>query len=70
MGAANTEELQFTEGTTNANILDDPLSSQSGTHPGQDSSTTLTPKHFQDDQCFAKKAEIRSDGVAKHVSWT
>lgn len=60
--------LEFTEGTTNANILDDPFPSQSGPLPGQYSSTIMTPKHFQDDQCFAKEAEIKRDGVAKHVS--
>ena len=35
---------------------------------GQCSSMTMTQTHLQDDHCFTKEDEGKSDGLAKHVS--
>ncbi len=59
MSAAGTEELQFIEGTMNANMYCDILKKQS-----------MIPIPFQqhNGRYLAKEAEGKRDGMAKHVS--
>ncbi len=73
MSAAGIGELQFIEGTMNANMYvtywSRAWSPPSGDWAaGQYSNMITTQTHLQDDHCLAKEAEGKGDGVAKHVS--
>ncbi len=65
--AAGTGELQFIEGTMNANMYCDILKQRLGRREVfQHDNDPKT--HLQDDHCLAKEAEGKDDGLAKHVS--
>ncbi len=73
MSAAGTGELQFIEGTMNANMYCDILK-QSMIHSLQRLGRRAVfqhdndpQTHLQDDHCLAKEAECKGDGLAKHV---
>ncbi len=73
MSAAGTGELQFIEGTMNANMYCDILKQSmipSLRRLGRRAvfQHDNDPKHLQDDHCLAKEAEGKGDGLAKHVS--
>ncbi len=74
MSAAGTGELQFIEGTMNANMYSDILKQSmipSLRRLGRRAvfQHDNDPKHTsQDDHCLAKEAEDKGDGLAKHVS--
>ncbi len=66
MGAASTGELQFIEGTMNANMYCDILK-QSMIPSLQRLGRRAVFQH-DNDHCLAKEAEGKSDGLAKQVS--
>ena len=74
MSAAGTGELQFIEGTMNANIYCDILKqSMIPSLQRLDRRVVFqhdnhTQTHLQDHHCLAKEAEGEGDGLAKHVS--
>ncbi len=73
MSAAGTGEIQFIEGTMNANMYCDILKRSripSLRRLGRRAvfQHDNDPKHLQDDHCLAKEAEGKGDGLAKHVS--
>ncbi len=67
MTAAGTGELQFIEGTMNANMYCDILKQKLGRRAvfQHDNDPIHTSKT---DHCLAKEAEGKGDGLAKHVS--
>ena len=67
MSAAGTGVLQFIEGTMNSNMYCDILK-QSIIPSLYSNMIKNTQTHLQDD-CLAKEAEGKGDGLAKHVSW-
>ncbi len=66
MSAAVTGELQFIEGTMNANMYCDILK-QSMIPSLQSLGHRAVFKHYND-HCLANEAEGKGDGLAKHVS--
>ncbi len=66
MGAAGTGELQFIEGTMNANMYCDILK-QSMIPSIQRLGSRAVLQH-DNNHCLAKDVEGKSDGLAKHVS--
>ncbi len=66
MSAAGTEELQFIEGTMNANMYCDILK-QSRIPSLQRLGRRVVFQH-DNDHCLAKEAEGKGNGLAKHVS--
>ncbi len=66
MSAAGTGELQFIEGTMNANMYCDKLK-QSMIPSLRSLGRRAVFKH-DNDHCPAKEAEGKGDGLAKHVS--
>ncbi len=65
MSAASTGELQFFEGTMNANMYCDILK-QSMTPSLRRLGRRAVFQH--NNQCLAKEAEGKGDGLAKHIS--
>ncbi len=65
MSAAGTEELQFIEGTMNANKYCDILKQSMIPSLGLGRRAVL---QHDNDHCLAKEAEGKGDGLAKHVS--
>ncbi len=66
MSAAGTGELQFTEGTMNANMYCDIL--KQSMIPSFRRLGRRTVFQHDNDHCLAKEAEGKGDGLAKHVS--
>ncbi len=66
MRAAGTEELQFTEGTTNDNMYCGTL--KQSMIPSLWRLSRKAVFQHDNDPCLAKEAEGRDDGLAKHVS--
>ncbi len=66
MSAAGTGELQFIEGTTNANMYCDIL--KQSMIPSLQSLGRRVVFQHDNDHCLAKEAEGKGDGLAKHVS--
>ncbi len=66
MSAAGTEELQFIEGTMNANMYCDIL--KQSMIPSLRRLGCRAVFQHDNDHCLAKEAEGKGDGLAKHVS--
>ncbi len=66
MSAAGTGELQFIEGTMNANMYCDIL--KQSMIPSLQSLGRRAVFQHDNDHCLAKEAEGKGDGLAKHVS--
>uniref|UniRef100_A0AAY5KGQ8 Transposase Tc1-like domain-containing protein n=1 Tax=Esox lucius TaxID=8010 RepID=A0AAY5KGQ8_ESOLU len=66
ISAAGTGELQFIEGTMNANMYCDIL--KQSMIPSLRRLGRRAETHFQDNHCLAKEAEGKGDGLTKHVS--
>ncbi len=66
MSAAGTEELQFIEGTINANMYCDIL--KQSMIPSLRRLGRRAVFQHDNDHCLAKEAEGKGDGQAKHVS--
>ncbi len=66
MGAAGTVELQFIEGTMNANMYCYIL--KQGMIPSLQRLGRRAVFQHDNENCLAKEAEGKGDGLAKHVS--